>query len=71
MTEYTVILEQGPTNWSAYVPDVPGCVAAGLTREETEELIREALAMHLEDMAAHGEEIPLPTTKATLIAVPA
>jgi len=71
MTEHTVILEQGPKNWSAYFPDVPGCVAAAVTREETEAPIREALPLHLDDMREHGEPIPLPTTKATLVAVPA
>lgn len=43
MRTYTVILERGPKNWSAYVPDLPGCVAAAKTRAETERLIREAI----------------------------
>ncbi len=69
MTEYTVILEQGARNWSAYVPDLPGCVAAGETREETEQLMREAVALHLELMRADGDPIPPATTRAILVAV--
>lgn len=71
MTHYTVILEKGPRNWSAYVPDVPGCVAAAKTRDETERLIAEALAFHLEALREDGQPIPLPTTLATTVSVPA
>lgn len=45
--QYVVILEDGPSSWGAYVPDLPGCVAAGETREEALELIREAVEFHL------------------------
>jgi predicted RNase H-like HicB family nuclease len=64
MTEYTVIYERGENNWSAYSPDVPGCVAAGETREEVERLIREALEYHLAGLRAEGLPIPQPTTEA-------
>jgi len=64
MTEYTVIYERGDNNWSAYSPDVPGCVAAGETREEVERLFREALELHLEGLRAEGLPIPEPTTEA-------
>jgi predicted RNase H-like HicB family nuclease len=60
-TEYTVILERGPKNWSAYVPDVPdvpGCIAAAKTRDETEKLIREAIVLQLELMQEDGDPIP-------------
>jgi predicted RNase H-like HicB family nuclease len=67
--EYTVILERGPKNWSAYVPDLPGCVAAAKTREETETLIREAIELHLELMREDGDPIPAPTTEAVGVAV--
>jgi predicted RNase H-like HicB family nuclease len=67
--EYTVILERGPKNWSAYVPDLPGCVAAAKTREETETLIREAIELHLELMREDGDPIPAPTTEAVRVAV--
>ena len=62
MKEYTVISESGKRNWSAYVPDLPGCVATGDTLSETEQMILEAIDFHLEGMAAHGEPIPDPTT---------
>ena len=71
MREYAVIYERGPKNWSAYVPDLPGCVAAGGTFEETERLIREAIEGHLEVMREYGEPIPEPTHKAGSVAVAA
>jgi predicted RNase H-like HicB family nuclease len=58
--KYVVVYEQAPHNWSAYVPDLPGCVAAGDTREETEALIREAVALHVESLVAHREPVPEP-----------
>ena len=45
-SEYTVILEEGERDWSSYAPDLSGCVAAAGTREETEQLMREAIALH-------------------------
>lgn len=69
MREYVVIFERGPSNWSAYLPDLPGCVAAAKTRAETESLIREAVALHLETMHEDGEPIPEPTSEASVIAV--
>jgi len=71
MKQYTVILERGPRNWSAYVPDLPGCVAAARSRVETERLIREAIEFHLETMRADGQPIPGPTTEALQVAVSA
>ena len=58
MKNYIAVLEPGPNNWSAYVPDLPGCVAAGLTREETEQLIQEAIEFHIEGLLM--DEMPLP-----------
>ena len=60
--KYVVVYEQTPTGYSAYLPDLPGCVAAGSTREETERLIREAITFHLEGMRESGEAIPEPGT---------
>jgi predicted RNase H-like HicB family nuclease len=71
MKEYTVVFERGKRNWSAYVPDLPGCVAAGTTRKATEQLIREAIVLHLEAMRQDGDPIPEPTTEAMKIAIPA
>ena len=58
MTRYAVIYERGNRNWSAYVPDLPGCVAAGQTRKETEALIREAIKFHLEGIRLRGLPVP-------------
>ena len=58
---YTIILERGPGNCSAYAPDFPGCVAAADTEPETLALMKEALEMHIEDMRERGEKIPQPS----------
>jgi predicted RNase H-like HicB family nuclease len=67
---YAVVIEWGPENYSAYVPDLPGCVAAAKTLEETEQLIREAVGYHLELMREDGEPIPEPTTQCLYVEVP-
>jgi predicted RNase H-like HicB family nuclease len=54
-----VVIEKGPRNYSAYAPEVPGCVAIAKTREETVRLMREALQLHLEGMAEDGDELPV------------
>lgn len=59
---YIIIIEKGPTNFSAYAPDFPGCVAASDTEEETIALMRDALALHIEDMRERGEKIPAQTS---------
>lgn len=69
MRTHTVILERGPKNWSAYVPDLPGCVAAAKTRAETERLIREAIEFHIEGLRADGDPVPEPTSDAIQVAV--
>ena len=58
---YTIIIERGPKNFSAYAPDFPGCVAAADTQEETVSLMKDALEMHVEDMRQRGESIPQPS----------
>jgi predicted RNase H-like HicB family nuclease len=64
---YAVLFEQTETGYSAHVPDLPGCVAAGTTFEETTDLIREAIAMHLAGMIEDGEAIPEPKTIAEYV----
>ena len=71
MKEYTVIYEKGADNWSAYVPDLPGCIATGKTREETELHIREAIDFHIEGMRHHGEPVPDPSIEAGTVSVSA
>ncbi len=62
--KYTVIYEQGPTSWGAYVPDLPGVVSVGDTREEVELLIEGAIGLHLAGMRAEGLPIPVPASYA-------
>jgi predicted RNase H-like HicB family nuclease len=57
---YTVIVEQGNASVGAYVPDLPGCIAAGETRAEALQLIVEAIELHIEALRERGEEIPQP-----------
>jgi predicted RNase H-like HicB family nuclease len=61
--KYAVVYEQTPRNWSAYVPDLPGCVAAGQTREDVERLITEGIRLHIKLMRQSGESVPPPTTR--------
>ncbi len=61
---YTVIIEKAENNYSAYVPDLPGCVAVGETIEEVKELIAEAIEFHIEGMLEDGLPIPQPTSTA-------
>jgi len=60
--KFAVVIEKAENNYSAYVPDLPGCVTTGRTPEETRELIREAIAFHLEGMLLNGEAVPEATT---------
>jgi predicted RNase H-like HicB family nuclease len=66
---YLIILEPTPTGFSAYSPDLDGCVAAGDDREQTITLMREAIAFHLEGLAAAGEPIPAPASESAYIEV--
>jgi len=65
--KYLVIYEKTGTGYSAYVPDLPGCITTGSSLEETERLIREAIELHLEGMREDGLPIPEPTTKADYV----
>ena len=67
--QYAVIIEKSGNGFAAYVPDLPGCIAAAKTRTETERLIREAIEFHLEGMREDGEPIPEPTTRVQLVDV--
>ena len=66
---YAVVLEKASKNYSAYLPDVPGCVAAGKTVEETLSLLRGALKMHFDAMSRDGETIPNPDSLVTYLDV--
>ena len=66
---YTVIYEKGPTSWGAYVPDLPGVVAVGVSRDEAERLIQEAVEFHLEGMREEGISIPPPASFAGVVEI--
>lgn len=57
--EYTIVIEQTPRNFSAYAPDLPGCVATGATREDVVREMRSAIALHIESLREHREPVPL------------
>ena len=61
MSTYTVFFEPTATGYSAHVPDLPGCVAAASTLEETRQLIREAIEFHIDGMRINGDVVPEPT----------
>lgn len=61
---YTIVIEQGDTSFGAYVPDLPGCVAAGQTREEAVKLIHEAIEEHLQVLREEGMPVPPPRSTA-------
>ena len=67
--KYVVVYEETPTGWSAYVPDLPGCVAAGESRDETERLIREAIDLHIAALREDGDDVPKPGTWTELVEV--
>ncbi|NJL62424.1 MAG: type II toxin-antitoxin system HicB family antitoxin [Methylacidiphilales bacterium] len=59
---YAIIIEKAANNYSAYVPDLPGCVATGINIQEVNQQIKEAIAFHLEGLREEGLPIPEPTT---------
>ena len=67
--KYAVVIEKTPGNYSAYAPDLPGCVATGKTREEAAQRIREAIAFHLEGMKEDGILLPEPQVTTVLVDV--
>lgn len=67
--KYLIILEPTATGFSAYSPDLDGCVATGDDRDETIDLMREAIAFHLEGLAEVGEAIPAPTSEPAYVEI--
>ena len=65
--KYAVVIEKAEGNYSAYVPDLPGCVATGATVQEAEAEIREAIAFHIEGMREDGLAVPEATSKVEYI----
>lgn len=67
--KYVVIYERAAHNYSAYAPDLPGCIATGGTLAETEAMMREAIAFHIEGLREAGDPVPEPSTRAGLVEV--
>jgi len=68
---YLIVIEKSDTGYSAYSPDLLGCVATGDTREEAESSMREAISFHIEGMREDGLEIPVPTSYSSYVEVAA
>jgi predicted RNase H-like HicB family nuclease len=66
---YAIVVEKAGKNYSAYVPDLPGCIATGKTPEETEQVIREAVELHLNGLREDGLPIPQPSSRVEYVEV--
>jgi predicted RNase H-like HicB family nuclease len=71
MKKYLIVIEETNTGFSAYSPDLPGCVSTGRTREEMEENMREAIAFHLDGLREEGQAVPEPRTYSAYVELPA
>lgn len=69
MMRYMVVIEHGETSWGAHVPDLPGCVAVGETREEVLRLIREAIELHIDGLKQDRLPVPPPSSEAEIVEV--
>ena len=69
MMRYMVVIERGETSWGAHVPDLPGCVAVGETREEALRLIREAIEFHIDGLRQDGLPVPTPSSEGDFVEV--
>ena len=68
---YTIVVEKAPHNYSAYAPDLPGCIATGATRDETVDEMRRTIQFHIESLREHGEPVPAPRCTAAVVDVAA
>ena len=66
---YAIVIERADDNFSAYVPDLPGCVAIGETREEALQLIREAIELHIEGLKQDGVPVPTPSSDVEFVEI--
>jgi predicted RNase H-like HicB family nuclease len=71
MSRYLIIIEQTATGFSAYSPDLPGCVATGQTREQVEREMHDAIEFHIEGLRLAGEQVPQPRSQASYCEVAA
>jgi predicted RNase H-like HicB family nuclease len=70
MKKFAVVIEAGPNNYSAYVPDLPGCVSTGRTVAEIEKNIREAIEFHVAGLIEDGDPVPEPTSRVIEVELP-
>lgn len=68
---YAIVIERAKNNYSAYVPDLPGCVATGVTVQETERQIREAIEFHIAGLREDGVPVPQPASRVDYVDIPA
>lgn len=68
---YAIVIENAGTNYSAYVPDLPGCIATGATTDDVEQAIRDAIALHLEGLRQDGAPIPAASSRVDYVEVAA
>lgn len=68
---YMVVIEEGPTSFGAYVPDLPGCIAVGKSPEEALQLIQEAIVFHIEGLKEEGQHVPVPHSSSTFVEIQA
>ncbi len=68
---YMVVIERGEKSWGAHVPDLPGCIAVGETRDEVLQLIREAVDFHIDALRQNGLPVPLPSSESEFVEVSA
>ena len=68
---YAIVIENAGTNYSAYVPDLPGCIATGATTDDVEQAIRDAIALHLEGLRQDGVPIPVASSRVDYVEVAA
>jgi predicted RNase H-like HicB family nuclease len=71
MTKYLIVVEPTQTGYSAYSPDLPGCIATGSTRDEVETNMREAIAFHLDGLREEGQPVPEPHSYSAYVELPA
>jgi len=69
VARYMVVVERGDTSWGAHVPDLPGCVAVGQTRDEVLELIREAIELHIDGLKQDGLPVPRPSSEVEFVEI--
>lgn len=67
---YAIVIERAASNYSGYVPDLPGCIATGATVKATEQLLREAIQLHIDGMNEDGIAVPRPTSQVDYVDVP-